>query len=169
MSFVGVHNFMNGPSVLPLGSDDGIESIVEPLHWYFHHLSQGVVLCAFVVLVANGLISKKQERNSLNTRKKKGTSHRLLVQVVTLVSRLMWIVFPSTPTETFLSSVKSTHSSPNISLRADSEALQTHWLTRFRRAGDLEYVLQHDSQPGLENRDVHDGILCLHDYLKSGP
>lgn len=65
---------MNGPSVLPLGSDDGIESIVEPLHRYFHHLSQGVVLCAFVVLVANGLISEKQETNSLNTRKKNNLS-----------------------------------------------------------------------------------------------
>lgn len=76
MSCVGVHNLIKGPSVLPLRSDDRVESIVEPLHCHFHHLSQGVILCAFVVLVANSLISRKQEKFFYKQDKKKShTSH----------------------------------------------------------------------------------------------
>ena len=31
-------------------SDNGVESVVEPLHSQLHHLLQGVVLCALVLI-----------------------------------------------------------------------------------------------------------------------
>lgn len=55
-----------GPSVLPPRSHGRVESVVEPLHCHFHHLSQGVILWVFIILVANSLLSRKQKRNSLN-------------------------------------------------------------------------------------------------------
>lgn len=104
-----------------LRSDDRVEGIVEPLHRQIHHLSEGVVLGAFV-LVAHWLIGGGADGNTQKERQKKEKNlHQPTVFRLTRVSKQMWIVFPSTVTEMFFSSLKSTLSSPNMSLSADRE------------------------------------------------
>lgn len=142
MSCVHLQYLIKTSAVLPLSSHDWVEGIVEPLHCQVHHLSQGVVLHTVVRaadrLRGGGTWSRKIFRN-ISKPAAWCTSPILLL---TLVSKQIWTVLPSTVTEMFLSSLKSTQSSPNISLKRmwpnincvcwhfiKQKAFQTHWFT----------------------------------------
>lgn len=107
------------PCVPSLLSDDRVEGVVEPLHSQIHHFSQGVVLCA-LILIGHRLIGRGgAEREWIKTNKKTIHHTRCSAVPLTLVSKHIWIIFPSTVTQMFLSSLKSTHSSPNMSLKTE--------------------------------------------------
>lgn len=50
------------PCVLSLLSDDRVKGVVEPLHCQIHHFSQGVVLCA-LILIGHRLIRGSERMN----------------------------------------------------------------------------------------------------------
>lgn len=71
-STVSVSEVACGPAVPSPSSDNRVEGVVEPLHRQFHHLSQGVILCAFI-LIAHRLM--RGER--VNERAKTTTQQQI--------------------------------------------------------------------------------------------
>lgn len=113
--------FKSRCSICSVGpSDDRVQGVVEPLHSQLDHLSQGVVLRA-LLLAAHRLMGKRGSRWERNDK------HIALLlgatgwKLLTLVSKQMWAVLPSTVTETLLPPLKSTQSSPNMSLKTEAK------------------------------------------------
>lgn len=108
-----------------LRSDDRVEGIVKPLHRQIHHFSEGIILYAFV-LIADWLIGWEEQMETIIKKSEKHNSTTTYKSLrLTRVSKQMRIVFPSTVTEMFFSSLKSTLSSPNMSLSAADTSRQT--------------------------------------------
>lgn len=127
-------------------SDDGVEGVIEPLHRQLHHLSQGVVLGA-VVLTAHRLVRGEEA----SEKDPKIIQHKYTVmclslidwKILTLVSKQMWTVFPSTVTEMFLPSLKSTNSSPNMSLKTDRQTERGQRIYYSKPVKHTDPCLQH--------------------------